>query len=448
MPNVNMTTTVQQVLDECRLHTSLQTYFNVGGSSGGPGLGIANRVNQLLLTRRMPWKFNAQILGGMNGNGNGQFLVSQQGQQDIRFAGATAFVLLNSNAGAAALPSGGVSVDLMPSFTLQNGTLIQTYGPVNGGTAGVTISGTTITIQTIDTHPYQAGNVGQSTIYLTGIVNPAFNSVFTYNQLTQSSQWTQGYTISAIIDNHHFQVTANGGQNATITHISISSGIVTLTCANTMSAGDIMTLAGLTRNPGLNGQSVTLTSATATQVTFATATSVTNGTETGTLTASASGAPGLFHFGWLQSAWLTDINSTAFPQPVRPINAVHRIAPEYSTTGDMYSICMLIDHNNGVLQFRLSEPTSSYAFQFNCIYQARVPKLTSPASVFQWPDDLSFVLVELALWQAMRFAYGYTAEETTAQMQVALLALQNAMEYEDREAITQALTPEFDLMNR
>jgi hypothetical protein len=46
----------------------------------------------------------------------------------------------------------------------------------------------------------------------------------------------------------------------------------------------------------------------------------------------------------------------------------------------------------------------------------------------------------------MRFAYGATAAETQTQMQVAALALQSALESEDREANDMALTPEWQIM--
>ena len=129
-----------------------------------------------------------------------------------------------------------------------------------------------------------------------------------------------------------------------------------------------------------------------------------------------------------------------------PIDAVHRIAPEYTTTGDNLSLSCEIDYGNGVLSFRLSEPVSTYPFAFNMGYQARAPKFTSGQSIFQWPDDLSYVILETCLWQGMRFAYGITAAETQAQMQVAMLAVQNALASEDREANDMALTPNWSIM--
>jgi hypothetical protein len=99
-----------------------------------------------------------------------------------------------------------------------------------------------------------------------------------------------------------------------------------------------------------------------------------------------------------------------------------------------------------VLKFRLGYPVSTYPFAVNAVYQAKAPLFTSVESVFQWPSDLDYVIFELCLWQGMRFAYGITAAETEAQMQVAMLAVQTAMASEDREANDMALTPNFSLM--
>lgn len=375
-----MTTTVAYIIDQCRLHTKLQNFFNIGGSTNEPGLSICSRVNQKLLTRRMPWKFNVGILAGPPQDFSGNFIVTQEGFQDFKFAGATLFSLLNSTAGAASIPAGGVSIDLDQGIRVKNGVVTQTYGPVspiNNQAGGIVVAGSTVTVQTIDPHPFQAQNIGQTTLYITGAVNPIFNSIFTFNQLTQTSLWTNGYQLTGIPDIYHLQLTALAGQND------------------------------------------------------------------GTI----SGAPGIFHFGWLQSAYLTDLNSVSFPQPVKPLEAVHRIAANYTTTGDpVPQICALIDYNNGVIKFRISEPLSTYALQLNMLYQIRAPKFGTPQDVIQWPDDYVFAFQELALWDAYRFAYGISAEETTAQGQMALMALQSVMEAEDREANTQTLTPDMTLM--
>ena len=157
-------------------------------------------------------------------------------------------------------------------------------------------------------------------------------------------------------------------------------------------------------------------------------------------------APGIFNLGWVESAALVDLNNPSFPLPVTPIDAVHRIAPEYTSNGDSISLSCEIDYGNGVVQFRISQPVSTYPFAFNIVYQAKPPKFNSPQDVFAWPDDMMWVIFEVCLFLAMRFAYGITSTETQAQMQIANAAVLQALSGEDREDSIQAITPVYTLM--
>jgi len=460
VPDVNMTTTLGAMADQLSIHTKLQRFFNVGGIDGQPMRRIAQNVNQMLLVRRMAWKWNRIELGSNNPAENPAFFVTQQGFQDFKHAGASCFTLINSTTPGGQLPAGGAGVDLNPGV-YQNGNAKVTYGTFNGGnaygptgswqTAGIILnpSAGTFTVQFLDPHPFQTSNIGTAQVCIAGVVNPAFNSVFSYNQLAQTSQWIQTYTIVAIPDNFHITLQAvQGQQYGSISNIAASNGVTTVTVNNSMTPGDIMTFTGIGTNTALNGTTVTLLTASATQVTFTTPSGVVivGGADNGTIYAANSGAPGIFNLGWVESAATVDINNNSFPLPVNPIDAVHRIAPEYTSTGDPLSLSCEVDYGNGVVKFRLSQPISTYPFAFNVVYQAKAPLFTSVSSVFQWPSDLDFVIFEMCLWQGMRFAYGITAAETQAQMQVAFLAVQNALASEDREANEQALTPSWSLM--
>lgn len=459
IPNITMTTTLKAMADQLKIHTKLQNYFNVGGIDGQPMARLAMNVNQILLSRRMAWKFNRVNMGSNNPAVSPNFFVTQMGFQDFHHAGASCFVLINSVTPGGQLPAGGAGVDLNPG-TYQNGNAIVNYGTFNGGgsygptgnwqTAGIIFNPATgtFTVQFLDPHPFQTGNIGSSAFLISGVVNPAYNSTFTYNQLTQTSQWVNSYTLLSIPDNFHIVLQGTPGQYGSLTAVSLSASTVTVTIPNAMTPGDIMTFTGVATNSGLNGTTVTLLTATPSQVTFTlpSGVSITNGSDTGTMYAAPSGAPGIFNFGWLESAALVDINNASFPLPVSPIDAVHRIAPEYTSTGDGAAMSCEIDYGNGVLKFRLSEPVSTYPYAFNGVYQAKAPVFNSPQSVFQWPDDLSYVLFEMLLWQGMRFAYGFTAKETEMQMQQAAIALQSALASEDREANDMAMTPVRSLM--
>lgn len=483
VPNVNSTITIQSMADQLRIHTKLQNFFNVGQIDGQPMLRIAENVQEMLLTRRMPWKFNRVNLGSNNPAENPHFFVTQMGFQDFKFAGASCFTLINSTTPGGQLPAGGSGVDLNPGV-YQNGNAQVRYGTFNGGnvygptqnwqTAGIIFNPATgnLTVQFLDPHPFQVGNIGTSIVLISGVVNPAYNSSFVYNQLSQFSAWINGYTLLSIPDQFHIVLQNNGGQSNTVTAVAASGGITTVTLgspnplppsppipipnpqnpANTSGAGltpgDIMTFTGVTTNTGLNTATVTLTAVTATTVSFVTPVGVTiiPGSDTGTIFAAPSGAPGIFNLGWVESAAVVDINNPSFPLPVTPIDAVHRLSPEYTSKGEGFNISCEIDFGNGVVKFRLSEPVSTYPFAFNVVYQAKSPKFTSGQSIFQWPDDYSFALFEMLLWQGMRFAYGITSAETQAQAQSAQMALMSVLAAEDREDSVQAITPLRSLM--
>lgn len=423
-------------MDWCSWYTSLQNYFRVGGQSNEPAMTIVNTMLQALLARNMSWKFNRKVLDSTNG----AFLVSQYGVQDYRHAGACAFVL--QLGGSASAPGGGVGIDM-------------TYTPARGGLAGITVSGGIATVQTLDPHPFQPG----STVFLSGAMDSVFNSVFTFSALNRTSAWTGGFTILTVSDQFHFTFAAPAGTSATITNIAIANDLMTVTAANTFKAGQVATFAGVGTNTFLNGQQVAILSATGAQFTATfTHNDVVSGADTGTVNI-CSGAPGfgtvdlngnsigLPAWGWGESASLQNINSTAFPQPVSPdMQMVRELMPSNGGGQDKPRVCMLVDENNGVLRFRLSEPGGSTCVQVNMIYQQRAPKLTSPQSVFAWPDDMGYVLRETALVYAFRFAKGVSAAETSGQIQIAQQTVGAAMAGEEREDNDQGKVPSRSLM--
>jgi hypothetical protein len=433
---LNQTTTVQEIMDWCSWYTSLQNYFRVGGQNNEPAMTICNTMVQALLSRSMSWKFNRKVLDSTNG----AFLVTRYGVQDYRHAGACAFVL--QLGGSTSAPGGGVGIDM-------------TYTPARGGLAGITVTGGIATVQTLDPHPFQPG----STVFLSGAMDSVFNSVFTFSALNRTSAWTGGFTILTVPDQFHFTFTAPANTVATITNIAINGDVLTVTAANSFKAGQVATFAGVGTNTFLNGQQVAILSATGTQFTATfTHNDVASGADTGTVNI-CSGAPGfgtvdlngnsigLPAWGWGESASLQNINSTAFPQPVSPdMQMVRELMPSNAGGQDKPRVCMLVDENNGVLRFRLSEPGGSYCVQINMIYQQRAPKLTSPQSVFAWPDDMGYVLREAALVYAFRFAKGISAAETNTQIQVAQQSIGMAMAGEEREANDQGEVPASSLM--
>jgi hypothetical protein len=129
------------------------------------------------------------------------------------------------------------------------------------------------------------------------------------------------------------------------------------------------------------------------------------------------------------------------------VEVVRELAPASSNiSGDKLRICMFLDEGNGVLRFRLSEPFSMYNFQMNLVYQGRAPRLTTPQSVFAWPDDMTYVLNEAALAYAFRFAKGVSAAETKDQLAVTRETIGSAMAQEDRESNDQGFVPDLPIM--
>ena len=119
--DLNQSTTLQALSDQLKIHAKLQNFWNVGGINGQPFLRLADNVQQMLLTRRMPWKFNRRNLGSNNPAENPAFFVTQQGFQDFKFAGASCFTLINSTTPGGQLPAGGAGVDLNPGVYAANG---------------------------------------------------------------------------------------------------------------------------------------------------------------------------------------------------------------------------------------------------------------------------------------------------------------------------------------
>lgn len=435
-------------MDWCSLHTSLQNYFLTRNGTNEPAMTICNDMMRTLLARPMAWKFNRKFLDGTNGS----FLVTQFGVQDYRFAGASAFVL---QSGAGSNPFGGACVDMI-------------YSPVNasranGKLAGITIASGVATVQTIDPHPFQPGQ----TVFLSGLLDVGgnFNATFSFNALTHVCGWSGGFTIVSVPDVYHFTFAAPANTSATITNIAITSNVLTVTAVNGFKAGQAVLFAGVGTNTFLNSQQATVISATASQFTASFAHGdVASGVDTGTVTV-CSGAPGfgtsapsnqdpqglgavigLPAWSWGESASMVDINSTSFPQGITPdVEFVRNLPPAWGS-GDKMAICMFADENNGVLRFRLSEPMSSYQFQFNIVYQQRAPKLTTPQSVFAWPDDQAHVLHEVGLAFAYRFAKGVSAEETKMQITISQQSIAHAMAAEERESVIEGLVPEHGLM--
>jgi hypothetical protein len=173
MSNSNIS--AQSLLDFARIHAKLIPVIGVGGISGEPGISIVNDVLGEVFAAPYNWKFNRNEM---------TMFMTRQFVQDYTVSGAIAFVLQNST-NAPAGNCGGVAIDL-------------TTNPIRG-TAGLTESGTTVTCNTIEAHPFKVGQ----TVYITG-TNSAYDNTYS---LSLAGAFSGGYTITAVPTAYSFRFT-------------------------------------------------------------------------------------------------------------------------------------------------------------------------------------------------------------------------------------------------
>ena len=165
----NSTITVSDIALVVRQHVKLTPIMGVAGVQDQPALMIANNVIQEILSPKYNPKFNRNEM---------TTLVTQQFKQDYLFAGATAFVLqIGTNAANANW--GGAGIDLASNNA-------------------ITESGTTVTVNTLEAHPFSVGQ----TVYIIG-TNSAYDSPYTLSNGTFSGGWT----ITAVPTTKSFQFT-------------------------------------------------------------------------------------------------------------------------------------------------------------------------------------------------------------------------------------------------
>jgi hypothetical protein len=151
----NSTITLQSIINLASTHADLLPLTNVGGYTDEPALSLCNDAIAEILTAPNDWKFN-QVFPTM--------LVTTPNKQDYLYGGASAFTLGSTSAGAA--------------IALASAT-------------GISESGTTVTVNTLEAHRFSVGD----TVYMTGNTVAAYNSTFTDNG--SSSVWSGGWVITA-----------------------------------------------------------------------------------------------------------------------------------------------------------------------------------------------------------------------------------------------------------
>jgi hypothetical protein len=167
------TLTLQKIGNFAATHADLMPLAGVGGYTDEPLLSLCNDALSELITAPHDWKFNRVDLGGV-WPGHAQLLVTCPSKQDYLWAGASAFAL-DSNAF-------GVGIALATNN-------------------GITESGTTVTVNTLEPHRFTVGQ----TVYMCGNTVAAYNSTFTDNGI--SSAWSNGWSVTAVPNSYSFQFT-------------------------------------------------------------------------------------------------------------------------------------------------------------------------------------------------------------------------------------------------
>jgi hypothetical protein len=155
MPNLNETLTLQNVVDFASTHVELMPLSGVGGVMSEPALSLCNDVLSELLAQPNNWKFNSVAMPPF---------VTAAYRQDYTFGGAVAFTQA----------AGGAGIALKTA-----------------GTPGVSRTGTTVTVTTLEPHNFTVGD----TVFMLGNVDAPFNSA--YLPTPTGSSYTGGWVITS-----------------------------------------------------------------------------------------------------------------------------------------------------------------------------------------------------------------------------------------------------------
>lgn len=179
--------TIQNLLDYAKTHAKLTPVLGIAGITNEPGLSICKDTIQELLSAPFAWKFNRSFAGAAS-NTYGNFFVTQPFIQDYQYAGAVAFVLPTTppNAITSLTSVGGAGIALSPT--------------------GITRSGATVTVNTLDPHPFTVGQ----TVFHAGATVAAYNATFTGNNIALTSTWSGGYVITVVPSTTSYQFTIAG----------------------------------------------------------------------------------------------------------------------------------------------------------------------------------------------------------------------------------------------
>jgi hypothetical protein len=157
----------------------------------------------------------------------------------------------------------------------------------------------------------------------------------------------------------------------------------------------------------------------------------------------ASGAPGIFNFGELESATMVAANDSSNPQKVWHPTAV-RMLKKSSDPGFVDKVCV-VSEANGILVLRVTSVPQSTPFCLSLVYQKKAPKKTALTDTWHpFPDEFAFVFRQAFLARAYRYVNSRLAPMEYQKLQ---LAVAKAIGKDDSESSDEQFAPQTPLMD-
>lgn len=158
---------------------------------------------------------------------------------------------------------------------------------------------------------------------------------------------------------------------------------------------------------------------------------------------TTSGAPGIYNWGWNETATMRDVNSNAPVPRVFQLEAVNNLN-KTSAAGQAEKITVVSDNGDGTLKIRLDKPADTRIFAVELIFQAQPPLKTALTDTWTpFPDQYAFVYRQGFLARAYRFINSPRAEVEYQKLQA---AIEKALGRDDAESSDQRIYPSQSLM--
>lgn len=237
--------------------------------------------------------------------------------------------------------------------------------------------------------------------------------------------------------------------------ISVASGTVTVTTLepHRFNTGDTVYLSGVVMTTGTTSKynSVLTDSGTSslwsngwTILSTPTPTTFTFAATTGQNNADAGGAPGIFDFGWLASAYRTQLNDNSSPRYGAPMQAKRDLGI-WNKVANPDKVAVMTDNGDGTLKVRFQYVPGATIWLIDMTYQAKPPlKVALTDTWAPIPDQFGAVIRQAALYRCYRYLGDAKETSEYQKLQQEIAKTQGA---EDREQSDVTVVPEDSLID-